>query len=656
MATNYLIVEQQITPPNNLPDILKELAQKFQLDNYQCRQRLTGRGMSVLTKGTREQLDKISLYLQPTSYTHWIVEPSKNGFVPLKIRSVQAYSERLIFACQKKEVTFTKGATILAVFAEVTGKLIDKSVTQLLSSHAYRGKDNVRHLERNKIHKTILQGEPVLDLYLLDDAKQVKEAVRIFPGKFDPQGLGERASLSSRQNLYQVLELAKELAGEFHLQTDFGLVNLPGCTLRRENLENPETQRQNLLSLARYGWMMVDLLQAGAIKKSIPKPSAKLDPTNTATAAILMQNPALAGIEQLADIIPTAANTNPTSSDTNHKVNEQVVDSGLPAPPPAKISTTSKTYWISIIGTGLLFGLFSFTGILENQTIQNLAYHIIASGAVPLIITGLMVWYGFYFLKLKRQIENTPTSKVRSIAMGMVEVKGEAVRSYALISPMSNTPCVYYRLIKYQRDRNRQWRVSSVSSSDNVPFMLEDETGRVEINPTAGQISAGSKQEGTPGQIGLMQLKTAGDNKWVEEVIVDGTLLYVLGYATTKRKKGTSLHTQKIAALRELKQNPHKLKQFDHDGDGKISAAEWDSARDAVEAEVLEKSLQNQKQRKKQEEYIVISKQKGRPLIIAETHTEERLTSRYFYYSVTLFIGAACAVAGSIYLLLTYLA
>jgi len=654
MATNYLIVEQQITPPENLPDILKELSHKFKLDNYQCRQRLTGRGMSVLTKGTREQLEKISLFLQLTSYIHWIVEPSKNGFVPLKIRNIQAYSERIIFGCQKKEVTFTKGATILAVFAEVTGKLIDKSVSQLLSSHAYRGKDNVRHLEQNKIHKTILQGKPVLDLYLLDDTKQVKEAVRIFPGKFDPQGMGERASLSSRQNLYQVLELAKELAGEFHLQTDFGLVNLPGCTLRRENPDNPETQRQNLLSLARYGWMMVDLLQAGAIKPPKPEPTSKTDHTDAVTAAILLQNPALAGIEQLADIIPSAIKTNERVKENNHKQKEQVLDNGLPAPPPAK-STTSKTYWFSIISTGLLFGLLSLTDILENQFIQDFAFHAFASGAVPIIITGLLVWYGFYFLRLKRQIENTPTSKVRSIAMGMVEVKGQAVRSYALISPMSNTPCVYYRLTKYKRDRNRQWRVSSISSSDNVPFMLEDETGRVEINPTAGQISAGSKHEGSPGQVGLMQLNNNSEDKWVEEVIVDGTLLYILGYATAKRSSGTSLHTQKIEALRELKQNTHKLKQFDHDGDGKISAKEWDNARNAVEAEVLEKSLQNRQQRKKQEEHIVIAKHNRRPLIIAETHSEKRLTTRYFYYSATLFAGAAIAVAGSIYLLLTYL-
>ncbi len=41
----------------------------------------------------------------------------------------------------------------------------------------------------------------------------------------------------------------------------------------------------------------------------------------------------------------------------------------------------------------------------------------------------------------ERQIENTPTSRVRSVAMGMVEVKGQAIRRYALLSPC-RTPLV----------------------------------------------------------------------------------------------------------------------------------------------------------------------------------------------------------------------
>jgi len=204
MAINYLIVEQQLKPPENLPEILKILARKFRLDSYQCRQRLTGRGMALFAKGEREQLEKISAFLQETHFLHWLVEPSKSGYVPLKIRNLQLGSDRIIFGCQKKEVVFPQGATILAIFAETSGELADKSVTQLLSSHAYRGRDNVRHLEESKTHKIILQGKPVLDLYLLDDNQRVEAAVRIFPGKFDPQGCDWQKSTPENSTYRQI--------------------------------------------------------------------------------------------------------------------------------------------------------------------------------------------------------------------------------------------------------------------------------------------------------------------------------------------------------------------------------------------------------------------------------------------------------------------
>jgi len=658
---NYLIVEQQQKPPENLPEILKQLSQKYQLDIYQCRQRLTGRGLSLLTKGKPEALAKISEFLRTAGFVHWLVEPTKAGFVPFRIRNLQINTDRIIFNCQKKEVIFPKGASILAIFAEITGELADKSVKQLLSSHAYRGRDDIRHLEDNKVHKIILQGQPVLDLYLLDDKKAVKDAVRIFPGKFDPKGLGDRATLSSKQNLEQILKLAEEYAGEFHLQTDFGLVNLPGATLRREDLENPETQRQNLLSLARYGWLMADLLKSGAI--SPPQKQQEIDPGEAATAEILMQNPALMAEGQLEDILPvpkeiSAAINNATSPEEQPtRPLPDTSDPGLPPPPPAKsgLGWSKPGFWFGSAGAAIFIFFIFLSEFSNGELLNKIAYYSFASGAIPIFIATLLLWYAFYFLRMKRQIENTPTSKVRSAAMGMVEVKGQAIRSYALISPMSNTPCVYYRLTKYRRERNNQWRVSSVSSSDNVPFLLEDDTGRVEINPAGCRVSAGSKQEGVPGQVGLMRLGDDSDDKWVEEVIVDGTLIYVLGYASVKRAEGPTIAEQKMEALRELKRNPQNLQQFDFDGDGEISADEWDSARHAVGEKVLQESLQNKQQRRKQEEHIVIGKRKGRPLIITETHSEDDLTSRYLYYSVPLFLAAAAATGGAIYLLLKFL-
>ena len=658
---NYLIVEQQQTPPENLPEILKNLSQKFQLDIYQCRQRLTGRGLSLLTKGKRETLEKISEFLQNTDYIHWLVEPSKSGFVPLKVRNLQVNSDRIIFGCQKKEVVFQKGAIILAVFAETTGELADKSVKQLLSSYAYRGRDNVHHLKENKVHKIILQGKPVLDLYLLDENLQVAEAVRIFPGKFDPKGLGDRATLSSKQNLEEILKLTEEYAGEFHLQTDFGLANLPGCILRRDDLNDPETQRQNLLSLARYGWLMADLVKAGPIKP--PQQAEENNLSGAVTAAILMQNPALAAEGLLDEILPIAKEISEEidkgSNDGERKTTTPLdtADPGLPPPPPVKpgVRWSKSGLWCGGAGAALFIFFFALFEISDGELLNRVAYYSFASGAIPFFIALLMFWYAFYFLRMKRQIENTPTSKVRSVAMGMVEIKGRAIRSYALISPMSNTPCVFYRLTKYRRNVKNQWQISSVSSSDNVHFLLEDDTGQVEIDPSGCRVSAGSKQEGVPGQVGLISHSDDSDDKWVEEIIVAGTLIYVLGYASVKRAKGPTLKEQKIEALRELKQNPQNLQQFDHDGDGKISGEEWDTARAAVEEKIMQESLQKKQQRKKQEEHIIIGKKKGRPLIITETHSEESLTSRFLYYSIPLFLAAAVAAGGGFYLLLNYL-
>ncbi|MCK5912719.1 MAG: hypothetical protein KAG12_02500, partial [Desulfuromusa sp.] len=344
---------------------------------------------------------------------------------------------------------------------------------------------------------------------------------------------GERATLSSKQNLEQVLKLAEEYAGEFHLQTDFGLVNLPGCILRRDDPENPETQRQNLLSLARYGWLMADLIKSGSITP--PQPEDENNLGGAITAAILMQNPALAAEGQLDEIIPIAKEI---SAEIDKGVNgkERIVsespataDPGLPPPPPAKsgVGWSKPRFWFGGAGGVIAILFIALSQISNGEIARQIAFYSFATGAIPFLIALLSFWYAFYFLRMKRQIENTPTSKVRSVAMGMVEVKGEALRSYALISPMSNTPCVFYRLTKYRRNIKNQWQVSSVSSSNNVPFLLEDDTGRVEIDPAGCRVSAGTKQEGVPGQVGFMRLSDDSDDKWVEEVIVAGTLLYV---------------------------------------------------------------------------------------------------------------------------------
>ncbi len=656
---SYLIVEQQQKAPEYLPQLLKELSQQFKLDIYQCRQRLVGQGLSLLSKGPREQLQKISDRLQETGYLHWLLEPTPPKFAPTRLRGLQVAADKLTFICQDKQLEIPKGANILAVFAEMSGRLAEQSVKQLLSSHAYRGRDDVRHLGEHKVYKTILQGQPLLDIYLLDNTRQIVDGVRVFPGKFDHKGLGERATTSSKQNLDQLLKLTEEYAGDFQLQTDFGLVNLPGCTLHQGSMDDPDVQRKNLLSLARYGWLLADLQRVGPVKSSASEAPAEL--TGSLAAAMLMQNPTLAATGQAAEVLPIAKEIAQEIEQVAQEEKTQRgvpdnADPGLPPPPPPNHKGLWKKpgFWLG--GAGALLGVAIMILIeVDSRTLRSIFRFSFNTGLISFALASLMFWGGFYFVRLKRQVENTPTSKVRSVAMGMVEIKGKAIRQFALISPMSHTPCVFYRLTKYRRKENQQWIVSSVSSSDNVPFLVADETGEVEVDPAGCRVRAGTKQEGVPGQIGLLRVDDESEEKWVEEIIVEGTLLYVLGFAAVKREDGPTITERKIAALRELKRNPQDLQQFDSDGDGKISEDEWDAARVAVEEKVLRESLQAKQQRKKQEQHVVISKKKGRPFIIAETHSEAHLTGRFAAYTVPLFIGAAAATGGGIYQLLNYL-
>lgn len=101
---------------------------------------------------------------------------------------------------------------------------------------------------------------------------------------------------------------------------------------------------------------------------------------------------------------------------------------------------------------------------------------------------GLFMFYsGFQTFRRRQLIENTPTSNVRSIAMGLVEVYGEIVakRSEALKSPFLNKSCVYYKYIiqEYKSSGKSGHWATIRSGNEGVPFLLKDETGSVLVNP-----------------------------------------------------------------------------------------------------------------------------------------------------------------------------
>jgi hypothetical protein len=76
-------------------------------------------------------------------------------------------------------------------------------------------------------------------------------------------------------------------------------------------------------------------------------------------------------------------------------------------------------------------------------------YFLLSLPIFGLFVGAVIFRKGFGKLKMKRFIEDTPTSKIRSLAMGFVEVYGKVtpIASGILKSPFGNIECIYFRYI-----------------------------------------------------------------------------------------------------------------------------------------------------------------------------------------------------------------
>lgn len=107
---------------------------------------------------------------------------------------------------------------------------------------------------------------------------------------------------------------------------------------------------------------------------------------------------------------------------------------------------------------------------------------------------GLGIWLffkGFMSLRRKRLIENTPTSTIRGLAMGLVELTGKAKKTNLFKSPFTETDCVFYRYTveRYERSgRSGRWVVIAKGDSIYSPFCLDDGTGTIMVFPQNAEL------------------------------------------------------------------------------------------------------------------------------------------------------------------------
>ena len=114
------------------------------------------------------------------------------------------------------------------------------------------------------------------------------------------------------------------------------------------------------------------------------------------------------------------------------------------------------------------------------------------------LIVGLYLFTrGFRCLQRKKWIEDTPVTKIAGAAIGVVKVFGKVTGPYTLISPLAQVDCYYYRTTAWNgRDAQREDQLEGKATETIfTPFFVEDETGRLMVDPRGAQIDLPAEYE-----------------------------------------------------------------------------------------------------------------------------------------------------------------
>ena len=264
---------------------------------------------------------------------------------------------------------------------------------------------------------------------------------------------------------------------------------------------------------------------------------------------------------------------------------------------------------------------------------------------------GLFLFFrGFASWRHLRLVQDTPTSKVRSLALGRVELHGRAQEKGELTAPFTGRDCVFYRYEieeEVRGNRHRQWRTVDRGSSEAWPFYLEDETGRVLVDPRGARVDLPvDYRETNPHLAGPLAAFLAERGieartffgfrrklRFTEWHIAPGEEVYVLGVA---QERGSLAHERRARIAEKLvalKADSEAMAHFDRDGDGRVSGEEWEVARRLTVQEIELQGF---------EDRVVVAREPGgsTPFYISD-RAEARVVSRHWWEATGGVLGGA---------------
>lgn len=342
-------------------------------------------------------------------------------------------------------------------------------------------------------------------------------------------------------------------------------------------------------------------------------------------------------------------------------MNNSYLDNNLPQPPDLplkkKIELKGMSVYmiISVFSVFIFLKLGIFAALFKAEWFKAFVDFFIFKG-IFLFVFFVFFLIGFIkYLKFRNIVSDLPTSKIRSASMGMVELKGTAKRKYNLLSPCANLPCIYYRVKKYKRSNKSEqsgWAWYETQISGNVPFYVEDDYGRAEVYPEGAELFPLKKETytNTGGFYthGIPYMVPVGQ-KWEEEIILENSPVYVLGWAEYPLQSDKSeIKKIRLEILRKIKKDEKLLSFYDADKNGKIDPQEWEKAIADADRKAYKEYLSGG-DRKKECFVVLEPPYRGFPMIIAPTRMEDKILKKFSLYTwINLFGAVATFVAGSI--------
>jgi len=327
---------------------------------------------------------------------------------------------------------------------------------------------------------------------------------------------------------------------------------------------------------------------------------------------------------------------------------------------------------------------------------------------VALIGLGLGIYFffaGFRELKSKRIIQNIPTSKINTGAVGTnVEVTGRIVceKDQIVHAPISGRPCAFYSIEIQRWERNRSYRGSSLGSHNSRTgfnrgrwvtvesfnsgkgFFIDDRSGANAMVLVNGaiikrkggtqdyelqsnnfdQMPAELRQALESNQKKLRKFKLK-NTSWLfskrfrfrEWNFPEGEKIFVLGHADSglRAPKRNKMKFKTFLKAKKVIQKNDKLKaRFDTNQDGKLDEAELERG-----AKILALQLELKHSKEKLEDLasktkMIFKQKKPNPFYISNMSEKDLIQNLATWSTFKIWGGPILSIGCAVYLLTVY--